>query len=126
MRPLLLALLLLWSFSASSQITQINIPEAKARRIIDSLWVLPKVRQEAAKWRSSSQHFRTSADSARWTLTLTRQVLDSQEQRLIIKDKLLTSKDLEVDWWKKVARRRGFLNYVLAAVGAGLGYLAIK
>jgi hypothetical protein len=126
MRHLLLALLLLLSFSGYCQTTEIKISETRARRIVDSLWALPKVRKEAARWQQAAGHFQTARDSAKWALAYTKQELRATDERLVLKDKLIMSKDTEVDWWKKVARRRGFLNYCLAAVSAGLGYLLLK
>jgi hypothetical protein len=132
MRKLLL-LLLLSSFSNFSTITDafgqvptIHLPVPKAHRIADSLRTLPKVRLEAERWRGSAYFFKSAADSALWAHNLSKQALTSQQKAYMMQAELLKNEEIKVDWWKKVARRRGFLNYLLAGVSAGLGYLLVK
>jgi len=132
MRKLLLLLLLsscsnfITSTSAFAQAPTIYLPVSKAQRIADSLRTLPRVRLEAERWRGSAYHFKSAADSALWAQNLTEQALKSQGKAYVMQAELLKNEEIKVDWWKKVARRRGFLNYLLAGVAAGLGYLAIK
>lgn len=97
----------------------------KAQRIADSLRTLPKVRLEAERWRGSAYYFKSAADSAQWAHTLSRQALTSQQKAYQMQAELLKNEEIKVDWWKKVARRRGFLNYLFAAIAAGVGYVAI-
>lgn len=131
MRKLLLLLLLSSSssfstiISACAQVPTIYLPEPKARRIADSLRTLPRVRLEAERWRGSAYHFKSAADSALWAQNLTEQALKSQGKAYVMQAELLKNEQIKVDWWKKVARRRGLLNYILAAGVAGLGYLFI-
>jgi hypothetical protein len=98
----------------------------KAQRIADSLKTLPKVRLEAERWQHSASHFKSAADSALWAHNLAKQALASQGKAYTMQADLLKNEEIKVDWWKKVARRRGFLNYVLGAGLAGLGYLHFK
>jgi hypothetical protein len=122
----LLALLLFSSYSSFSQTTDIRIPIPKAQRIADSLRTLPKVRKEAEKWQHSSWHFQSARDSALWAQKKTQQGLTNQEKAYMMQAELLKNEEIKVDWWKKVARRRGFLNYCLAALAAGVTYLHFK
>jgi hypothetical protein len=114
----------LTSTSAHAQTIHLQVP--KARRIADSLRTLPKVRLEAEKWRGSAYFFKSAADSALWAHNLSKQALTSQQKAYMMQAELLKNEEIKVDWWKKVARRRGFLNYLLAGVSAGLGYLLVK
>ena len=127
MRQLLLLLLVLSSYSSFSQTTSlIYLPVPKAKRIADSLRTLPRVRLEAEKWQHSAYFFKSAADSALWAQSLTQEALKSQGKAYVMQAELLKNEEIKVDWWKKVARRRGLLNYLLAGAVAGLGYLHFK
>jgi hypothetical protein len=117
---------ILTSTSASAQVPTIYLPVPKAQRIADSLRTLPKVRLEAEKWQHSAYHFKSAADSALWAHNLAEQALKSQGKAYVMQAELLKNEEIKVDWWKKVARRRGLLNYILAGAVAGLGYLHFK
>jgi hypothetical protein len=132
MRKCLLLLLLLSLYSntitttsAFAQVPTIYLPVPKAERIADSLKTLPKVRKEAEKWQHSAWHFQSARDSALWAQKQTQQGLTNQERAFLMQTEALKNETIKVDWWKKVARRRGFLNYVFAAIAAGVTYFAV-
>jgi hypothetical protein len=121
------ATLLLAGFNASSQPTegQVCLSVPQAAKIQDSLRVLPVVRQEAAAWHTSSRYFQQSADSLRRANALNLDAARASQAAFTGQRALTANETAKASAWEQKARRRGWLNYLLAAAAAGLTYTFI-
>ena len=81
----------------------LTIPQRQ--RLADSLAVLPVVRE-------AGQQFRRSADA--------------YAGALVAQQRLTTDQAAQAQQWKQRARKRGFLNWVMAGVLAGSAYLYLQ
>jgi hypothetical protein len=133
MSKLSLLLLTALPYSAFSQAIKlippsgptVCMPVAQAAKVRDSLTVLPKVRREARSWRVSATNYRTAADTAQ--AAYLRQASAMANTRLALREQRIETvrQELNAKEWKAKARRRGFLNWLVAVSAAGLTLVTI-
>lgn len=104
----------------------ISLTPPQAKRIIDTLNVVPKVRREAEAWRGSSGYYRWQADTATKANISMRSAVKVAVGRLALNEVLLKSSEADTKRYKKLAQRRGVVN-VLAFLGIlVLSYAVVK
>ena len=129
MRRFLLTLPLLLSIASNafSQPTkQVCIPAVQAAKIADSLTVLPLVRREASAWQQAAGHFQSAGDSLRVAYVARGQAYQKLRGAMLDQQLLTANETAKAEGWRQCARRRGLLNYLLAAALAGSGYFILK
>lgn len=121
-RFVLLLIPVLSSFSSFSQPTSVSLSVGQARRVADSLAVLPWVRREAAAWRLVGQRYARAADSLGLAATSYRQALQAQQLAFATQQQALAVEAQRTRYWRQRARRRGVLGWLGLALAASAGY----
>jgi hypothetical protein len=133
MSKLKLLLLTALPYSAFSQAIKlipppgptVCMPVAQAAKVRDSLTVLPKVRREARSWRIAATNYRTAADTAQ--AAYLRQASAMANTRLALREQKIETvrQEVKAKEWKGKARRRGFWNWVAAAVAVAVTFVSV-
>jgi hypothetical protein len=122
-RSVLLLILVFSSYSSFSQPTSVRLSGEQARRVADSLTVLPWVRREAAAWRLASHRYERAADSLGQAAGYYRQALQAQQRAFATQQQQLAAEAQQTHYWRQRARRRGVLGWLGLALAGGAGYL---